>query len=83
MSGIISSPQFNGEFPETASAGADDVHAGTIRGTVTGKFCTIEFRSSTLLINSFFASLQLFTKPELSVVPSCRSSLETVWVDSR
>jgi hypothetical protein len=40
MSGIISAPQFNTEFPETASSGPDDVHAGTIRGTVTGEFQT-------------------------------------------
>lgn len=44
MSGIISSPQFNGEFPETASSGPDDVHAGTIRGTVTGRFPSSSIR---------------------------------------
>jgi hypothetical protein len=35
MSGIIASRQFNGEFPQTRSSGPDDVHGGTIQGTVT------------------------------------------------
>ena len=35
MSGIIGSEQFNREFPATLSKGPDDVHTGTIQGTVT------------------------------------------------
>ncbi|KAL7420894.1 sugar transporter-like protein [Cryptotrichosporon argae] len=35
MSGIIASNQFNTEFPATYQANADDVHAGTVQGSVT------------------------------------------------
>lgn len=35
MSGIIGSEQFNREFPATKQSGSDDVHHGTIQGTVT------------------------------------------------
>jgi len=51
MSGIISAPQFNTEFPETASSGPDDVHAGTIRGTVTAVYEAGAFGGAVL---SFF-----------------------------
>ncbi|WVQ70810.1 hypothetical protein IAR50_000332 [Cryptococcus sp. DSM 104548] len=35
MSGIIASDQFNTEFPATYQATPDDVHAGTVQGSVT------------------------------------------------
>lgn len=35
MSGIIGSEQFNREFPATKQSGPNDVHTGTIQGTVT------------------------------------------------
>lgn len=34
MSGIISAPQFNGEFPQTYQSSTTDVHGGTVQGTV-------------------------------------------------
>lgn len=38
MSGIITSKQFNTEFPATKQADKNDVHAGTIQGTVTSVY---------------------------------------------
>lgn len=35
MSGIIGAETFNNEFPATRQSSPDDVHAGTVRGTVT------------------------------------------------
>ncbi|ORX36282.1 putative monosaccharide transporter [Kockovaella imperatae] len=38
MSGIIASKQFNTEFPATRQRNPNDVHAGTIQGTVTSVY---------------------------------------------
>lgn len=38
MSGIISSAQFNREFPMTRKLSTTDTFHGTIQGTVTGEF---------------------------------------------
>jgi len=41
MSGIISAPQFTRVFPQVYQESPDDVHAGTIQGTVTGEHHSI------------------------------------------